>query len=1056
MSTRYLNVETLNARAVVRVAAPDRRREGQSRFYQRFAFILHARPTEAAVEVLGRDGRNVVRVARTGAVTRYACDCGGSFPDLDPCSHVIAAALALEQHLRLHPPATWRTQIASVVSGAPASQPPVAYGLAFTLYREGDAWTLIPWRVRMDQGAEDPVAAAKAAISGGAKAEQWTAATSGWNVQAHTEHLAAAVVAASANPHGWSYSPPSDHQLGLALRILPGAPVYLGDLSRPFQRELTIEARPRRLVVRLDRSDQDLLLVAMLDDGGGGSPVSLSEARFVCLRPPWVLIGDRLAQVEGAARALTALASQPLIEVPADEVEEFLDSYLLPLAETTPVLGEGLTIQDVDAEPEPRLYLTDSGGVLRAHLRFGYGPAELAFTRRAPEVSVARLGAGLELARVKRRPDIEAAAEKEAITGHGLKRGQSPGVLELRVSTHPVDFLAIHVPDLVAAGFTIYGEDRLSVARVSCRTPRLQMAVSSGIDWFDVHAEVLFGEQRVPLKRVAAAARKKERFIKLADGTLGELPEGWFDRYRRLLGLAEPTDEGLRLRPYHAHLLDEVMADSDRGAADEQFRDRLEQLRDFRGIEERSAPRGLAGELRPYQLAGFRWLHFLHDYGFGGVLADDMGIGKTVQMLAFLLSHRESGHARAADLVVAPRSLLFNWEREARRFAPSLRVLVHSDQDRHRTAREFDDYDLVLTTYGIVLRDIGVLKKYRFHCAVLDESQVVKNPASLTSRAVRSLVAEHRFALTGTPVENSTMDLWAQFAFASPGLLGSLETFREEYATPIERSQDGEAAASLRRLVHPFLLRRTKEQVAAELPPRTERLLLTDMEPEQREVYERTRDTYRAMLLRLIDAEGVSNARMRVLEGLLRLRQIANHPRLAERGYTGPSGKCSLLFETLETLAAEGHKALVFSQFVQMLKIVRAGLEARGITYQYLDGQTADRQTRVDAFQRDPSVPFFLISLKAGGLGLNLTAADYVVHVDPWWNPAVETQAADRTHRIGQERPVFIYKLITRDTVEEKILELQERKRRLVEQVVSTERGFLKSLTREDIESLFA
>jgi non-specific serine/threonine protein kinase len=355
-----------------------------------------------------------------------------------------------------------------------------------------------------------------------------------------------------------------------------------------------------------------------------------------------------------------------------------------------------------------------------------------------------------------------------------------------------------------------------------------------------------------------------------------------------------------------------------------------------------------------------------------------------------------------------------------------------------------------------MLRDIERLKDIHFHYVVLDESQAIKNPLAKTSKAARLLTSDHRLVLTGTPVENSTFELWSQFAFLNPGLLGSLDFFKSEFGKPIEQEGNEDASVLLRRLVYPFILRRTKEQVAPELPPRTERVVYADMEPAQRNFYRKTRDYYRSMLIGIIDEKGINNARMRVLEGLLRLRQISNHPRLVKSDFRGDSAKFLLLLETLETLQSEGHKALVFSQFVQMLRLVRTALDDRDIPYVYLDGRTRKRQERVDKFQNTPDIPFFLISLKAGGVGLNLTAADYVIHIDPWWNPAVEIQATDRTHRIGQKKPVFVYKLITRGTVEEKILLLQEKKKNLVEQLITTESSFFKSLTKEDVDQLFS
>ena len=375
---------------------------------------------------------------------------------------------------------------------------------------------------------------------------------------------------------------------------------------------------------------------------------------------------------------------------------------------------------------------------------------------------------------------------------------------------------------------------------------------------------------------------------------------------------------------------------------------------------------------------------------------------------------------------------------------------------RKKDAGLFNDYDVVLTTYGTMLRDIETLRGHKFHYIILDESQAIKNPIAKSAKAARLLNAEHRLVMTGTPVENNTFELWSQFAFLNPGLLGNMDYFRSAFANPIENGRDESAAALLRKLVYPFILRRTKEQVAPELPPRTERVIYTDLEPAQRKIYNQTKERYRAELLGLIETSGMADARMKILEGLLRLRQIAIHPALVEKTYHGEAPKFEILLETLETLQAEGHKALIFSQFIQTFALLKPELKRRDISFAYLDGQTRDRQHEVDAFQNDPSIPFFLISLKAGGVGLNLTAADYVIHLDPWWNPAVEMQASDRAHRIGQDKPVFIYKIIARDTVEEKILQLQERKRALVQSIIATESSFFKSLTKDDVQLLFS
>ncbi|HEX2998961.1 MAG TPA: SNF2-related protein, partial [Armatimonadota bacterium] len=621
---------------------------------------------------------------------------------------------------------------------------------------------------------------------------------------------------------------------------------------------------------------------------------------------------------------------------------------------------------------------------------------------------------------------------------YGLKRSTQPGECILRKQVTTVDFLIRQVPRLVEAGYQIFGEEALTTARVNRNHPTLSLDVSSGIDWFDVQAMVHFGDVDVAWSEVVKSLRRRERYIKLADGTIGMLPDDWIERYQRVLGLVEEGDGEMHLAAHQITVLEELLDNADDAHVDEEFTRRRERLRNLKKIAAQPLPHDFQGELRSYQKAGFDWLHFLHEYGFGGCLADDMGTGKTIQALAFLQSLKERGEATNATLIVVPRSLIFNWEREAAQFTPKLRVAIHADGQRDQTTENFDDYDVILTTYGVVLRDIEWLRGYRFHYLVLDESQAIKNPAALTARAARHLNGDHRLVLTGTPVENTTLELWSQFAFLNPGLLGSFEHFRREFALPIERQHDEEAALQLRRLVFPFILRRTKEQIAADLPPRTERIVYCDMEPAQRKSYTKSRDYYRALLLGLIEEEGMDKARMKVLEGLLRLRQICNHPQLVDPGFRGASGKFTELLELLESLQAGGHKALVFSQFTQMLRLVRETLDARKMPYVYLDGRTRDRAARVDLFQEDPQIPFFLISLKAGGVGLNLTAADYVIHIDPWWNPAVEMQAADRAHRIGQDKPVFVYRMIVRGSVEEKILQLQASKRELVSQLIQT------------------
>jgi SNF2 family DNA or RNA helicase len=440
--------------------------------------------------------------------------------------------------------------------------------------------------------------------------------------------------------------------------------------------------------------------------------------------------------------------------------------------------------------------------------------------------------------------------------------------------------------------------------------------------------------------------------------------------------------------------------------------------------------------------------------GLGGCLADDMGLGKTIQVLAMLLRRqaviRETGIAHRPSLVIVPKSLVFNWIDEAGRFAPALRVLNHTGNTR-TAGGSLTEHDIVITTYGTLRRDIVAHREIEFDYVVLDEAQSIKNAASQAAKACRLLKARHRLALTGTPVENHIGELWSIFEFLNPGQLGSASRLRKFLA-------DGRGSADVvARAVRPYLLRRTKSQVLSDLPEKTEQTLVVELGETQRKVYDELREHYRQELAGRIGRMGIGRSRIAVLEALLRLRQTACHPGLVDAArIDDPAAKLDMLMEQLDEVIDEGHKVLVFSQFTSFLAILRRRLDAKPIVYEYLDGRTTDRQARVTRFQEDPDCRLFLVSLKAGGQGLNLTAADYIYILDPWWNPAVEAQAVDRAHRIGQTRRVFAYRLIARDTVEEKIVALQDRKRELAESIVRADESMIASLTAEDVELLFS
>jgi hypothetical protein len=638
------------------------------------------------------------------------------------------------------------------------------------------------------------------------------------------------------------------------------------------------------------------------------------------------------------------------------------------------------------------------------------------------------------------------AAEEEAravIQSHGLKPlDAAAGTWRLSPRNMPRV-----VRELLHQGWHVEAEGK-SFRRAGAT----RVDVSSGIDWFELRGEVDYGEgMSASLPQLLAALRRGDTMVRLGDGTFGLLPEEWLERFAPIAGLGQAEEDHLRFRRNQAGVLDALLAAQPEVHVDEVFANVREKLRGFHGVESVEQPAGFAGKLRDYQCEGLGWMGFLRDFGFGGCLADDMGVGKTAQVLATLEARRAEGCG--PSLVVAPKSLLFNWRAEAARFTPQLRVLEHTGIARD-TAR-IAEHNLILTTYGTLIRDAADLSGVEFDYVVLDEAQAIKNATTASAKAVRLLRGAHRLALSGTPVENHLGELWSLFEFLNPGMLGEAKVLK--MAGGLARNPSEESRRLLASALRPFILRRTKQQVARELPEKTEQTILCELEPAQRKQYDELRRHYRESLLHRVQTQGIGKTKMHVLEALLRLRQAACHPGLLDaKRKSEPSAKIDVLLDQLEELREEGHKALVFSQFTSLLAIVRERLDEGGIRYEYLDGATRDRQARVESFQNDPEIPLFLISLKAGGLGLNLTAAEYVFLLDPWWNPAVEAQAVDRTHRIGQTRPVFAYRLIARDTVEEKVLELQKSKRDLADAILGGDNSLIRDLKREDLELLLS
>ena len=581
----------------------------------------------------------------------------------------------------------------------------------------------------------------------------------------------------------------------------------------------------------------------------------------------------------------------------------------------------------------------------------------------------------------------------------------------------------------------------------------IDIEISSQIenDWFDLKATVKIGEWRLPFSLFRKNILEGIREYQLPDGSLAVLPETWFTKYKNIFEFGKSDDGSLKIHKQHFSLLTDAFNEEERkGYA------KLEKLLIPDKLPVLKHPAGLNCVMRQYQSDGLSWLNFLQTAGLGGCLADDMGLGKTIQTLALLQYNKESfianeqnnnetelslfhkAESKITSLIIVPASLIYNWENEIKRFVPGMNVYSYKGNQRKKSTSYFQNFDIILSSYHTVRQDIELISLFNFHYIILDESQVIKNPASMLYRTVTRLKSEFKLVLTGTPVENSLTDLWTQLNFVNPGLLGDLTFFRREFAKPIEKMGDDEKELKLRKIIQPFILRRTKEMVARDLPPVSEQTVFCDMSDDQFKLYDEEKSSVRNSILKSISSTGTEKSAINVLQGLMKLRQLANHPVLANEEYEFGSGKFETVLQDMESVISEGHKILVFSSFVKHLDLYAEELRKKRIRFAMLTGASTKREKIVNSFQNDPENKIFLISLKAGGVGLNLTAADYVFILDPWWNPASEMQALNRAHRIGQHKSVFVYRYITSNSIEEKIVKLQEKKSQLADIFISS------------------
>jgi superfamily II DNA or RNA helicase len=780
--------------------------------------------------------------------------------------------------------------------------------------------------------------------------------------------------------------------------------------------------------------------------------------------------GWHIDTTEGIARpidhrvspvALRRLLRSPTIAEPAFEFIGIITSGLPKVAlEIGAQLPELSQVADViDMEPVFRMRASGSLTEARVSLRAAYGEREVEVRADGISQPVIIMPPEEGQKRFKCiRCDIVAQQQAaQTLLELGLSPDEDGGSF-MATGEKAIQFWSEGVGSLPEQ-WDLYVPEDLLGTQVRGKPLLVNVRVSSGMDWLNVkisYESEGIGVDRAELER---CLRERKKFVRLSDNSYARLDvEKVQAMMEREVELIAAAGQNAKLPLSQAGRIQELLQHASSASVAQSVKELFQKLASIEEIEAAKKPRGLKAVLRPYQEQGLSWLRFIHEIGSGGVLADDMGLGKTVQAIALLLSLKQERKTRPLRaLIVAPTSVVTNWMREIERFGPSLTTTLWHGAGRKEQRDDFENANVIITSYALLRRDIELLKKQRLDYAILDEAQAIKNPLSATAQSARELNADRRLALTGTPIENRLSEIWSIYQFVSPGLLPPLPKFEERFARPIDQG-DSKQAARLRAIIHPFILRRTKQEVAKDLPAKLEVDKIVDLAPDQKAIYLQVLREVRAQVMGEVDRVGVGKSQLHILAGLTKLRQAACDPRLLglPREFDHEdSGKLSALRELIDEVESGGHKVLVFSQFVSMLKLVREALDEDKVRYEYLDGSTVDRTERIQRFQENPTLPVFLISLKAGGTGLNLTAADTVIHFDPWWNPAVEDQASDRAHRIGQKKVVTVYRLIAAGTIEEKILELKQKKKDLIATVLTEDGSGAKKLTREDLDDLF-
>lgn len=788
-----------------------------------------------------------------------------------------------------------------------------------------------------------------------------------------------------------------------------------------------------------------------------GKQLDLKKGTLVSRKLARILLKNKIYEFEEEVDGskLTPFFSKDKVSVSQINAEEYIQKVILPLVPSNRVLAIGFEIQTLSELSNAMLRVKEIMPIQQFSL---FGNEEVDSSQKNIvfelifEYQHFMFWAGQGGASTKVTFSDDSFTIFKAERDRGLEKLYIDALKEVGLDldakvrktsyNEGVEWLNDNYKALESTGVEIKFEKRGNEAqRIFVGERSITVEVEEGRDWFDIKGRVKFGSFEIPFVRVLNYIKQNKHQMLLPNGEYVQIPQAWFEEYKALVDFCKIEDGKAVIAKYHCVVADELKRGS---KIESSTKENMRRLLEHKLDENFELPVNFNGELRHYQQQGYNWLRLLDDLSLGGCLADDMGLGKTIQTLCLLQWLKEQN--RGLNLLVVPTSLIYNWEQEAAKFTPELNVHVHTGNQRSRNPKDFQDADVLLTTYGVLRRDKHILSAIPFNYVILDEAQAIKNPQSDITQVCLSLSASRFLTLTGTPLENSLTDLWSQVHFFNRNMLGSSNHFLRACKQP-------EKQEMYRQLLKPFLLRRNKSEVLTDLPEKSIIVQWCDMSDEQQRFYRDVRNSYRDKFLENKDANDKVNP-MILLEGLLRLRQSANHPILAEKEYTEDSGKFDTVCQMLDEVIAQGDKVLVFSSFVEHLKLYKNYLDERQIDYCYLDGSTKDRRGEVERFQNDKKVQVFLLSLKAGGVGLNLTRASYVFLLDPWWNPAAEAQAFDRAHRIGQQNKVFVYKFITRNSIEEKILKLQEEKLQLFDAMINSDNEIMKQLNVNEVMKL--